>query len=181
MACNATAGMALNCKEGIGGIKAIYVANLSAMENNFTLTGNEVATIPGPVSVFEYKLPKNTGSFTEEAAISIENGTVFYTQTVVASLHGLTSDRALELQTIAKGRLTVFVLDSNDNIWMVGGNTGAEVTAFSTMTGVAKADMNGYTVTFTAEEKNKAYYLTNTDPANPFDDYANVTVVAGTL
>ncbi len=181
MACNATAGMALNCKEGIGGIKAIYVANFSAMQNNFTLTGNEVATIPGAVTVFEYKLPKNTGNFTEEAAISIENGTVFYTQTVVASLHGLTTDRAQELQTIAKGRLTVFVLDSNDNIWMVGGNTGAEVTAFSTMTGTAKGDMNGYTITFTAEEKNKAYYLTNTDPADPFDDYAQVTVTAGTL
>ena len=64
---------------------------------------------------------------------------------------------------------------------MVGGNTGAEVTAFSTMTGTAKGDMNGYTITFTAEEKNKAYYLTNTDPADPFDDYAQVTVTAGTL
>lgn len=182
MACNATAGMALNCKEGIGGIKAIYVANFSAMENNFNLTGNEVANIaPNAVTVYEYKLPKNTGSFTEEAAISIDNGTVFYTQTVVASLHGLTTDRAQELQTIAKGRLTVFVLDSNDNIWMVGGNTGAEVTAFSTMTGTAKGDMNGYTITFTAEEKNKAYYVTNSDPTDPFDDYANVTVVAGTL
>jgi hypothetical protein len=168
--------MLLNCKEGIGGIKAIYVTNFSAIENAFTLTGNEVATIAGSVTVFEYKLPKNTGSFTEEAAISIENGTVFYTQTVVASLHGLTSDRALELQTITKGRLVVFVLDSNDNIWMIGGNTSAEVTAFSTMTGTAKGDMNGYTVTFTAEEKNKAYYLTNTDPANPFDDYPAITI-----
>ena len=38
--------------------------------------------------------------------------------------------------------------------------------------------MNGYNVTFTAEEKNKAYMLDAFDPAteSPFDNFATITV-----
>jgi len=53
----------------------------------------------------------------------------------------------------------VIVLDTNDNYWVVGYEDGAEVTAASTMTGTAKGDMNGYTITFTSDSKNKAYRI----------------------
>ena len=51
------------------------------------------------------------------------------------------------------------MLDNNDNYWVVGYEDGAEVTAASTMTGVAKGDMNGYTITLTSDSKNKAYRI----------------------
>jgi hypothetical protein len=75
--------------------------------------------------------------------------------------------------------LIVFVQDNNDNIWMVGRMDGAEVTAMTTATGVAKGDLNGYTITFTAEEAHKAYRLESfTD--FPFDNF-DVTVVNPTI
>jgi uncharacterized protein GlcG (DUF336 family) len=81
---------------------------------------------------------------------------------------------------LGKNRLVVFVQDNNDNIWMVGRMDGAEVTAASTATGVAKGDLNGYTVTFTAEEAHKAYRLESFS-AVPFDNFAGITVVAPTI
>jgi hypothetical protein len=64
---------------------------------------------------------------------------------------------------------------------MCGYKDGVEVTAFTTASGTAKGDMSGYTVTFTGEEKDKAYYLTVSDTTDVWDDYATITVVPGTL
>jgi len=180
MSCLTTAGFTINCREAIGGIKAIYLGAYDTFANSATITDNEVTAL-ATGSVYEFLLPKHTGSFTEEAAISVENGTVYYTQTVVAMFHGMTAERAFELQNIAKGRNVLWVLDNNDNLWMLGYKDGVQITAFTSATGTAKGDMSGFTVTFTGEEKDKAYYLTVGDTTDPFGDYSTVTVVDGTL
>ena len=182
MSCLTTAGILIACKEAIGGIKAIYLGDYATFANTATINGGtNLVTALNTGSVYEFELPKHTGSFTEEAAISIENGTVYYTQTIVASFHGMSQQRALQLQNIAKGRNVLWVLDNNDNLWMCGYKDGVEVTAFTTASGTAKGDMSGYTVTFTGEEKDKAYYLTVSDTTDVWDDYASITVVPGTL
>ena len=183
MSCLTTAGLQILCKEAIGGIKAIYLGAYADFANQVVIdpTSNLVTAMTIGGDVYEFQLPKHTGSFTEEAAISIENGTVYYTQTVVAMFHGMTAARSLQLQNISKGRNVLFVQDNNDNIWMCGYKDGVEVTAFTTASGTAKGDMSGYTITFTGEEKDKAYLLDG-DPADgPFADFTNVEVVIGSL
>jgi len=176
MACELTAGFNLDCKDSIGGIKAIYLQQHADFYSGVTIDPNteEVSALPEE-DVYKYICPKHTGSFTEEVASSVENGTIFYTQTVTATFFKLTAARRKQLELVAKNRLVVFVQDNNDNIWMVGRMDGAEVTAMTTATGTAKGDLNGYTITFTAEEAHKAYRLesfTNT----PFDNF-DITVV----
>jgi hypothetical protein len=177
MACELTHGFQLNCKDTIGGIKAIYLQQHADFLSDVTIDAGteEINGLP-EVDVYKYICPKHTGSFTEEVASSVENGTIFYTQTVTATFFALTAARRKQLELVAKNRLVVFVQDNNDNIWMVGRMDGAEVTAMTTATGVAKGDLNGYTITFTAEEAHKAYRLesfTNT----PFDNF-DVTPIA---
>jgi len=159
--CTITAGFELQCKDGIGGIKKIYLNahNLYAGALNIDGTSQQVVECDSEGKLFEFVLPKSTGSFTEEVASSVENGTIFYTQTVTASFHKLSYQRRKQLELIAQNRLFIVVLDNNDNYWVVGYEDGAEVTAASTMTGTAKGDMNGYTITFTADSKNKAYRI----------------------
>jgi hypothetical protein len=180
MSCLTTLGFQINCREAIGGIKAIYLGAYDLFANSATLTDNEVTAL-ATGSVYEFALPKHTGSFTEEAAISVENGTVFYTQTIVAMFHGMSAERALQLQNIAKGRNVLWVLDNNDNLWMCGYKDGVQITAFTTASGTAKGDMSGFTVTFTGEEKDKAYYLTVSDTTDVWADYTEITVVPGSL
>jgi hypothetical protein len=159
--CTITNGFDLQCKDGIGGIKKIYLNahNLYAGSLEFDATTQEVNGCSSEGKVFEFILPKSTGSFTEEVSSSVENGTIFYTQTITASFHKLSAQRRKQLELIAQNRLFVIVLDNNDNYWVVGYEDGAEVTAASTMTGVAKGDMNGYTITISSDSKNKAYRI----------------------
>ena len=181
MACELTAGFTLDCKEGVGGIKAIYLQQLADFQTGVTVdaTSGEIDALP-TASIYQFTLPKHTGSFTEEVQSSVENGTIFYTQTVTATFFQLTAPRRKQLEIIAKNRLVCFVLDNNNNIWMIGKVDGAEVTAMSTATGTAKGDLNGYTITFTAEEKNKAYRLESYS-STPFDNFGSITVVAPTI
>ena len=181
MACDLTAGFALDCKEGVGGIKSIFLGQLADFQNGVTInpTSEEIDGL-STASIYQYILPKHTGSFTEEVSSSVENGTIFYTQTVTATFFKLTAARRKQLELVAKNRLVVFVQDNNNNIWMVGKVDGAEVTAASTATGTAKGDLNGYTITFTADEAHKAYRL-ESYANDPFDNFGSITVVAPTI
>ena len=181
MACELTAGFTLDCKDTIGGIKAIYLQQHADFLSGVSIDSStqEVDGLP-TASVYKYICPKHTGSFNEEVASSVENGTIFYTQTVAATFFALSPARRKQLELVAKNRLIVFVQDNNNNIWMVGRMDGAEVTAMTTSTGTAKGDLNGYTITFTAEEANKAYRL-ESFTSLPFDNYGGITVVAPTI
>jgi hypothetical protein len=183
MACELTAGFALDCKEGVGGIKAIYIQSLSEFYDGGQVSidagSQEIDALP-TATIYQYVLPKHTGNFTEEVQSSVENGTIFYTQTVTATFFKLTAVRRKQLELVAKNRLVVFVQDNNNNIWMVGKVDGAEVTAASTSTGTAKGDLNGYTITFTAEEANKAYRLESYSSI-PFDNFQSITVGIGSI
>jgi hypothetical protein len=180
MACELSAGFQLDCKDAIGGIKAIYLQQHADFLTGINVDNNdEINTLP-TATIYKYICPKHTGSFTEEVASSVENGTIFYTQTVTATFFKLSALRRKQLELVAKNRLIVFVQDNNDNIWMVGRFDGAEVTAASTATGVAKGDLNGYTITLTAEEKNKAYRL-ESFVTFPFDNFNNIDVEAPSI
>ena len=180
MACELTSGFLLDCKDSIGGIKAIYLQQHDDFLTGVAFNGDEeVDTLP-TASIYKYTCPKHTGNFTEEVASSVENGTIFYTQTVAATFFKLSAPRRKQLELVAKNRLVVFVQDNNDNIWMVGKADGAEVTAMTTATGTAKGDLNGYTITFTAEEAHKAYRL-ESFTTNPFDNFGSITVVSPTI
>ena len=181
MACELTAGFNLDCKDTIGGIKAIYLQQHEDFLTGVTADASteEIDALPTK-TIYKYICPKHTGSFTEEVASSVENGTIFYTQTVTATFFKLSAPRRKQLELLGKNRLVVFVQDNNDNIWMVGRMDGAEVTAASTATGVAKGDLNGYTITLTAEEKNKAYRL-ESFTSIPFDNFADIDVEAPTI
>jgi len=181
MACDLTAGFALDCKEGVGGIKAIYLQQLASFKTGVTVdpSTEEISTLP-EIDIFQFITPKHTSVFTEEVTSSVENGTIFYTQTVTASFFKLSAARRKQLEIIGKNRLVVFVLDNNNNIWMVGKVDGAEVTAASTTTGTAKGDLNGYTITFTAEEAHKAYRL-ESFTNEPFDNFPDINVVEGSI
>lgn len=180
MACELTAGFTLDCKDTIGGIKAIYLQQHQDFLSGVTIDGNEEVNGLPTASIYKYTCPKHTGSFNEEVASSVENGTIFYTQTVAATFFALSAARRKQLELVAKNRLIVFVQDNNNNIWMVGRMDGAEVTAMTTSTGTAKGDLNGYTITFTAEEAHKAYRL-ESFTSTPFDNFAGITVVAPTI
>lgn len=105
---------------------------------------------------YKYELVKNTGSLTETITTSVENGTVFYAQELSVVLNKLQANTRNEILLLAKNTLLVVVQDANDKYWLLGRVAGLDVTGGTAATGTATGDRNGYTLTFTGNEKELA-------------------------
>ena len=157
MPCVLNSGRLLQCKDKIGGIKTIFIANHDQFLTGITVNADKeidgFKVVTPQADLYRYELSQASGDFIETITSSVENGTVFWNQVVNFSLMQLTTADRNELMAVAQTRLALFVLDNNDNIWMVGQYDSAELTAGTAATGTAKGDANGYTLTFTATEK----------------------------
>jgi hypothetical protein len=153
MACALTQGYTLDCKESIGGIKAVWfipfgdvasVTEASGVVTALTKTGGKV--------FYKYQLVKNTSSLTETITASVENGTVFYAQELTIILNKLQANTRNEILLLAKNNLMAVVEDSNSKYWLIGKLNGMDITGGTAATGTAQGDRSGYELTFTGGE-----------------------------
>ena len=157
MACALTQGYTLDCKDSLGGIKALWLiahANVSSVTEASGIV-SAITKASGKV-FYKYELVKNTGALTETITASVENGTVFYAQELSIVLNKLQANTRNEILLLAKNTLMAVVQDANDKYWLLGRYTGLDVTGGTAATGTAQGDRNGYTLTFTGGEKELA-------------------------
>ena len=168
MSCNLTKGRQITCRDTVGGIKAIYFAQLDEVsafaEGTSAAVGSLVTfTLGGSDDIYKYNLKRGTASCTETITGSSENGTVFYTPSVQIMLHKLTKEDQNQIKLLASQRLVVF-LELNEVITATGHNVllalglenGMELNSGTNTTGAAFGDMNGYTWTFDGMERDNA-------------------------
>jgi hypothetical protein len=160
--CELSSGMLLECKDAIGGIKQIVLADWSVVNlETVTIDATEVITALPTEDFYGYQLPTQTGSFEETINFNRDAGTIFYTQTVNIMLQKLTAAKRLELQSVATTRVVVFVNDTNNNWWAVGLEYGADLSTATAATGTVLGDANGFTLAFTHESPKRAYLLSS--------------------
>lgn len=156
MSCALTTGFPLDCRDSVGGIKSIMVAELSAKES---LTASEglisAITLAEGKQFYKYEFRKQTGNFTETIESSDENGTVFYSQELNIQLSKLEVAKRNEILLLAKNDLIVIVEDRNGNYWMLGEENGM-VLSGTGESGTAMGDFSGYNLIFTGAEKEPA-------------------------
>jgi hypothetical protein len=204
MACNLTRGLLVDCKDQIGGLKRIFFVKsfCKNIRANATITSNEMATAgfanwdvfsTGAVDVFQYDLRPNLSSMTVNYNSDPATGTTFFEQTLSLSLQKLNKDQTNEIKLMCYNRAQIFVLDNNDNLFLLGMDNGVDVSGGTIVTGAAKGDMTGYTIELRAEEREPLITLAATaGPGNnsgtatvkyPFDgltDEADLTITVGT-
>ena len=199
MACDITRGRLIDCKDSIGGLKAIYTAksysnNVSAAAtiNTTEMTTAGFATWSGATgsatTVFKYDLVQNLSSLTVNINSDNANGTTFFEQTLSVVLQKIDHDMTNELRLMAYARSQIFVQDSNDNVYLLGIDGGCYVTGGTVVTGTAKGDLTGYTIEWGAEEKNALIQLPASAGAGttdyPFDGLSDadaaLTITVGT-
>ena len=172
MACELTTGRTLDCKDAIGGIRTVYFMQVEDYTPTYT---SDVLTAVSAATAYRYELPKATGSLSEAIQVSMENGSVFYESTLTLKLFKLSAADRDEIKLLAQNRLAVFILDNNNNQWVIGEVNGAEISAGTAETGTALGDMSGYNLTITSQEKepvrNAGTYTTN-----PFDNITGLTI-----
>jgi hypothetical protein len=168
MACDITSGRSsLGCRDNIGGIKAIYI--LSGSVSGVTASNGSISDIAGSGVFYQFSLQKNTGDFTETVNASLENGTVFYTQTINAPFHKLQASIRNQVKVLAQNPALKIVVETNNGaddysgqFFYVGQYRGAVMTGGSGATGTAFGDANAYTLTFEAYEPYPAQEIATT-------------------
>lgn len=157
MPCALTQGYTLDCKDSLGGIKALWLINHANVTAVTEASGIVSAITKAASKVFyKYELVKATGSLTETITASVENGTVFYAQELSIVLNKLQANTRNEILLLAQATLMAVVQDANDKYWLLGRVAGLDVTGGTAATGTAQGDRNGYTLTFTGAEKQLA-------------------------
>jgi len=124
-----------------------------------TIASNEVTGVSGTHTVYKYELERNTGSLIETFVSNVVNSTVFYDQTLSITLAKQSKNATQEIKSLLQGRWIIFIQDVNNNVFMMGHLTGAEVTAGAKETGTNIGDFTGYRLEFKAPEPMPTYHV----------------------
>lgn len=184
MACATTRGFTLDCNEGVGGVKEVFIQNWSKFQAGVIQDTNGIITeftTTAPITLWRYQPNRNTGALTVTPTPNLENGTLYYVQTVEMTLGKLENEKRKELEILSKAKVAVFVRLYDDQILMIGTTDGAFLTAGTYQSGKAKGDLNGYTLTLTAEEPTQPLFLDQYDAAageTPFSNFSPDIVVS---
>lgn len=157
MACTTLETILKGCDSNIGGITSIYINDQDNVVGPVDVTAYEVTdfgTLTDQFVPFEFR--RNTGMYTEEAAIDLVNGSSFYTQTVTLMFHRREAAKSKAIKILGEGQrdLALVVGDANGKYWYF---PNAQLTAVAEGSGTAKADGSKYSITFVAENENLAY------------------------
>ncbi len=161
MACNLTKGRNITCRDTVGGVKAIYLAQHDNLTSFVAASGSLTDfDLGGSDDIYKYLLKRGTASVTETVNASSENGTIFYTPSVNIKLHKLTAADQNELKVLAAQRLIIFVElnelnDAGKNVILACGlDNGMELASGTNSSGAGLGDLNGYDWTFESQEPN---------------------------
>ena len=182
MACDITSGFQLGCRDNSGGIKNIYI--LSGSVTAITEDSSDTITdISGDGVFYQFELTKNTGDFTETPNPSLENGTVFYTQTVNAAFHKLQTSIRNQVKVLAQNPDLKIVVETNNGtedgtgkFFYIGRYRGATLSGGSGTTGTAFGDANQYALTFEGLEPQPAQMVLNPAGTALTDALTGITV-----
>jgi hypothetical protein len=176
MACNLTGGRLRPCKDAVGGIKKVHFVDFGAA-GSWTYDSDDQITNTAEAATFEYHTYDVKGNSSLETNItsSIENGTTFFEQVLSITFPKLTKEDNKELKLMTYGRPHVVVQTFDDKFLMVGADNGADVTGGTMVTGQAMGDLNGYTLTLTANEIYMPNFIEGATDADPFDGLDNAT------
>ena len=145
MACDITSGRAKVCKDGIGGNSKLYMFNY--LEDAFTIIGGQATAInPSLTTVYEYELEGDGNTLAQSLVSDRQTGTTVNTQTLTIVLKQMDATTSAEMNILAKGYPMAVVKDRNGKYHAIGLQDGIDFTV-EAVTGGAKTDLNGYTLT----------------------------------
>ena len=164
MSCDITKGKnQLVCKDGISGLKAIYLANYD--DYSFSGTSNDsghtLTSIGSLAEVFKYELKNSANTFQQDITSNRDNGTTFFQQVVNFTLTKLSAEMEYQVKMAAYGRPFIFVEMNSGQFFLMGIEHGCEIAGNSQVGGTMDS-FNGYVMSATAMEKEPIWYLNNT-------------------
>lgn len=181
MSCDITRGRALNCKDTLGGIEAVWLTT-DALGELTIGSSDEVTAIAGTgIEAFQYDVKGANGLETAIQA-NAEAGTTAFESTLTLQLAKTTKEDLKELKLLAYSRPRIFVKTRNGDVLLVGEKYGCDLSGGSITSGQAFGDFNGINLTFVATEATppRVVELAGSTDADPFAGESDITTTVGT-
>lgn len=166
MSCNQTLnGLTKDCLSNKGGISEVYIANADDVTAIGTTTGKVTSiTMASSAKFHRYALPKGTGSLSSNYQINLENGTTYVQSDILMVFNRMRTQARIEITALAHNDMAIIVKDGNGLYWYIGAgiNAGDEPVVMSAgdgLSGTARGDRNGYSVTLQGETEEMPYEI----------------------
>ena len=141
-----------------------FVENTGSTESTVTYTLADGSPITSGNTPFKrYAFTQETANGDAAQVGTPNQGTSVFTHTVNMTFHKRDAALRNEIQVLAKNELVLVLVDCEGYSEGYGGqcDKGLLMTAGTAPTGTAGADLNGYTTTLTATQKNMPYTVTS--------------------
>lgn len=162
MACVLTAGYTIDCRDGVGGIEAVYFAepgNVTIVDASGTVTG---ITKANGKRFWKFEVPtKSSATASSNPVGSTENGTLFFEQSVEFPINKRDATTRNVITTLAKNKVVVVTKDKDGVYRMYGKQNGMYLGSSTGTTGAAAGDANGYVLKFEGTEMEDFFVVTN--------------------
>lgn len=160
--CDALSSIERDCSNALGGInQKIYIndsANVdydAATITDGVITSLSLTTLGTEFEVIEFR--KNLATLNEDYTNN-PDGAVMFEHTLVIPIHGRDAAKSNKISVMAAGQRELdIIVPQNDGGWVY--LRQATLTTVADGTGAAKADGSKYTLTFTAQSEQLAYFI----------------------
>jgi hypothetical protein len=163
MACEALETIVKSCDNNSGGIEKIWInqqdnIDTFALDATNTWTIDSITLNTGAPDYTAFEIRRNTGSYTEDAAIDLVNGSSYITATINLLFHRRDQDKSQAIKILGAGQqyLNAIVKDMNGKYWYF---PFLQLSAVGEGSGTTRADGSKYSVTLLAENDFLAYEI----------------------
>lgn len=138
----------MDCNPSMGGITEVLIANFGDVTAK-TITDNIVKgiTMASSAKFKAYHFNRNTGNLTSNYQVAPENGTKYVQSDLVLVFSRMETAKRVEITALAQSDLIVIVKDANGKYWLLGNDEPVSMSAGDGLTGTARGDRNGYSIT----------------------------------
>lgn len=165
MACAIAQGSEIDCRDSIGGIAEVYITEYANVpQANITASSGTITamTCSSTKKFWTFKLEKEVAEFIEKEVASVENGTLYYEQTLNFNMKKMSASNRNNIRNITQNRCLIIVKDNNGKYWLMGQTLGADKVGGTNeaRSGKAMGDLNGYMLSFLGKEPSPANEVT---------------------
>jgi hypothetical protein len=162
MPCAITSGYTIDCRDAMGGLKEIYIANYNDINTTALAASGVVSGVVTGITkltgkkFYKFQQLAQASQASETITGSDENGSVFFAQSVEMFLLKMQAATRNQVLLLAQGRVIVVTVDRNGKSFLYGLEIGLTLNTGDGNSGKAFGDRNGYVLTFTGAEREPA-------------------------
>ncbi len=164
MACQIINGYEIDCRDAVGGIKELYIAEYANVASYTETSGvcSAITMVSGK-KFYTFQMEKENAELIETQTGSVENGTNFWQQDLTFTMKKLSAAKRNSVKVLSQVRLVVVAKLHDDSLWIVGRHNGLDMVGTNTAkSGKAMGDMNGYEIALMGKEQNPMYSYSGT-------------------